>query len=180
MRLFVGLALSPGVTAELLSVVERLRTSDDGLRWSTPDWWHITLQFLGNTSAEKYECVTAQLGGVHAGGVPVRLGDLGLFDRAGVFFAGVMLSPELVALERKVAAATGPCGFAAESRAYHPHITLARVKGAGRSHGLAKLRDTSSLQPAFTPFVAEEFLLYESVLERTGARYEVRKRFALN
>jgi hypothetical protein len=35
------------------------------------------------------------------------------------------------------------------------------------------------LQPRFTRFVAEEFLLYESFLGSAGARHEVRERFPL-
>jgi hypothetical protein len=33
------------------------------------------------------------------------------------------------------------------------------------------------LQPRFTRFIAEEFLLYESFLGSLGARHEVRARF---
>ncbi len=53
MRLFVGIALADAVVRELESVVARLRSSDSGLRWTEPDSWHITLQFLGNTTPEQ-------------------------------------------------------------------------------------------------------------------------------
>jgi RNA 2',3'-cyclic 3'-phosphodiesterase len=184
MRLFVGIPLKPALVEELSALSIRLRSSDDGLRWAAPESWHITLQFLGNTTEAKYECVTKRLRDVHAPGVPVRLEELGFFDRAGVFFAGVGLTPELVALQQLVVMANGKCGFVPETRPYHPHITLARVKGDGggevRGHGLRQLKRKVKDQPKFTQFVAEEFLLYESMLGRTGARYEVRERFPLN
>lgn len=157
----------------------RLRSEDDGLRWSSPESWHITLQFLGNTSEAKYQCVTRQLVEVHAAAVPVQLEQPGFFDRAGVFFAGVALTPELAALQQLVVEANGRCGFVAESRPYNPHITLARAKGEGRGHEMRALKARVKGQPGFTPFVAEEFLLYESMLERAGARYKIRKRFRL-
>ena len=59
MRLFVGIPLPAGVIEELSAISMRLRSSDDGLRWSTPESWHITLQFLGNTP--EYECTVARL-----------------------------------------------------------------------------------------------------------------------
>ena len=179
MRLFVGIPLAEAVIAELAAVAARLRRREDGLRWTEPDSWHITLQFLGNTTQEQVQCLAARLAEVRSTPVPVRLGELGCFDRAGVFFAGVGLTPELLALERLVTAATARCGFAAETRPFHPHITLARAKGQGRGQGIRAMEARIERQPVFTRFVAREFLLYESHLSPSGARYEVRERFAL-
>ena len=177
MRLFVGIPLAEAVIAELAAVAARLRRREDGLRWMASDSWHVTLQFLGNTDPEQYQCLVARLAAVHSPPVPILLEALGCFDRAGVFFAGVALTPELLALAWRVTAATGLCGFAAETRPFHPHITLARAKGQRQPLGALKAR--IERQPAFTRFVASEFLLYESHLSPDGARYEVRERFAL-
>jgi RNA 2',3'-cyclic 3'-phosphodiesterase len=179
MRLFVGIPLKPAVIDELAAVSEQLRSKEDGLRWAAPESWHITLQFLGSTSLKKFECVSARLREVRSPAVPVRLEELGVFDRAGIFFVAVGLTPELLALQQRVVSATGHCGFVPETRPYHPHITLARSKGEGRGEGLRLLKTRVQRQPAFTRFVADEFLLYESMLERTGARYEIRERFSL-
>ena len=59
MRLFVGIPLSPAVIDELSATSMRLQSHADGLRWSTPESWHITLQFLGNTP--EYECIVSRL-----------------------------------------------------------------------------------------------------------------------
>jgi 2'-5' RNA ligase len=179
MRLFVGIALADAVVGELKSLVARLRSSGSALRWTEPDSWHITLQFLGNTTPEQYACLMEQLGKVRSALVPVQLGALGCFDRAGVFFADVAVSPGLAALGRSVLAATARCGFAAETRPFHPHITLARAKGQGRAPELRTLASAARSQPAFSRFTAREFLLYESHLGAEGARYEVRGRFPL-
>lgn len=181
MRLFVGIQLSEAVIRALSTVTHRFKTSDDGLRWAAPESWHITLQFLGNTIPAKCECITAQLREVHAAPVPVKLGQLDVFDRAGVFFADVTLTPELIALQRLVVAANKGCGFAPESRPFHPHITLARIKGDGRrGDGLHKLREKTGKQTRFAEFTAQEFVLYESLPEQNGSRYEVRERFSLS
>jgi 2'-5' RNA ligase len=117
---------------------------------------------------------------LHLPPVSIRLEELGCFDRAGVFFAGVKVSPELLLLQGRVVAATAHCGFASEARPYQPHITLARSKVRGQRDGLRNLRSAISRQPKFTSFVAGEFLLYESFLEATGSRYEIRERFPLD
>lgn len=180
MRLFVGIPLAAVVLAELSAVVARLRTGNDGLRWMAAESWHITLQFLGSADPEKYDCVVARLGEVHSRPVPVRLEDLGFFDRAGVFFAGVDLTPELVALAQRVIDATTLCGFEADRRPFHPHITLARAKDLERGKPLRALEARIQRQPAFSRFVATEFLLYESHLSPAGSAYEVRHRFSLD
>ncbi|MGD0522604.1 MAG: RNA 2',3'-cyclic phosphodiesterase [Terracidiphilus sp.] len=179
MRLFVGIPLAATVIGELAAVSARFRSREDGLRWMAPESWHVTLQFLGNTGPEKYACLVARLREVHSPPVPVRLEALGFFERAGIFFAGVGLTPELLSLEQRVTAATGLCGFMAETRPYHPHITLARGKGEGRGRGISELKARIQRQPTFTRFVADEFLLYESLLSPSGARYVIQERFSL-
>jgi len=179
MRLFIGIPLAGAVARDLSAVSARLRSKDDGLRWSAPESWHVTLQFLGSTSPEQYRCIGESLRGLRSPPVPVQLESLGFFDRAGVFFAGVRLTPELTALQQQVLAATAPCGFPAEAREYHPHITLARSKGKEGRHGIQRLRNEIQRQPAFAAMDAREFLLYESFTEASGSRYEVRERFPL-
>lgn len=179
MRLFVGIPLAAAVMDELTAAAARLRSKDDALRWAAVESWHITLQFLGNTRPEQYECLIARLSELRSRPVPIRLGELGFFDRAGIFYTGVALSPELVSLQRRVVTATSKCGFVPEARPYHPHITLARARGEGRGRPLRSLEAKIDRQPSFSPFTAAEFLLYESHLSRTGSIYEVRHRFPL-
>jgi RNA 2',3'-cyclic 3'-phosphodiesterase len=179
MRLFVGLPLASEVLDEFSEMAAQLKSPHGGLRWTSPESWHITLQFLGNTDQKHCECVVAQLGEVHAAPVRVRVGELGFFDRAGVFFADVIPTADLVGLAQSIAAATAKCGFVAECRPYHPHITLARAKGDGRDRALRKLKERVPQTMRFTGFTATEFLLYESHTRPEGAEYEPRARFPL-
>ncbi len=179
MRLFVGIPLAAAVIDELAAIPARLRSPGDGLRWTAPASWHITLQFLGETGREQYDCTVARLRELRLPPVPIRLEGLDIFDRAGVFFAGVKVSPELLSLQQRVSKATELCGFIPESRPYQPHITLARSKGKGERKGLLELKTKLRSQPNFTRFAADEFLLYESFLGAGGSRYEVRAQFPL-
>lgn len=182
MRLFIGIALAEQANQALLGVRERfarLSSGESDLRWSAPESWHVTLQFLGSADGEQTACVTDKLGAVRAARAPVRIEGLGFFERAGVFWAGVALAPELLALEQEVVAATRRCGFVPEDRAYRPHITLARAKGHGGARALAPLRKAVEAGNADVraEFVATEFVLYESLPGPEGSRYEVRARF---
>ncbi len=178
MRLFIGISLSPMVIDELAAVTERLKSPSDGLRWSNPSGWHITLQFLGKASTEQYACLVMALRQIRSSPFAIQVEAPGFFDRVGVFFAGVRLSPQLMRLQELVVAATRPCGFVPEDRPYHPHITLARAK-AGRP-SLAALKPRIGDVRQFSGFTAREFLLYESFPGPGGSRYEVRERFGLN
>ena len=177
MRLFVGIPLPASVVTELTRLTSRLRRSDDGLRWSAPESWHITLQFLGSAERNPYECAAARLREIHRPQFVVQLEAPGFFERTGVFYVAVHPSPELTSLERHVVAATAICGFTPETRPYHPHITLARSRSGPR--GLGALKPTLHSQPEFSTFLAEEFFLYESRPTPTGSHYEVRERFPL-
>lgn len=181
MRLFIGIPMSLETMKTLSQVREQCEATTTGLRWSAAESWHVTLQFLGQASDEQADCVLERLRTIEAVPVPVRIGGLGFFERAGVFWAGVALTPELLALEQKVVAATRQCGFMPEERAYNPHVTLARAKGRGGAGAVAPLkraveRGKTEIKAAFT---AGEFVLYESIPGPEGSRYEVRGRFAL-
>lgn len=181
MRLFIGIALAPHATEALTRVSTQFASTSADLRWSSPESWHLTLQFLGSADQEQQQCVAARLAAISALPVPVRIAGLDFFDRVGVFFAGVALTPELLALEQRVTAATRPCGFLPEPRAYHPHITLARSKGPTGAKALAPLKKAVERSHGILDleFTAEEFLLYESLPGPDGSRYEVRARFPL-
>ena len=179
MRLFIGIPLGDHARAELEHVVARLQSASDGWRWSSSESWHITLQFLGKTTPGQLAQLAPRLAAIQSPPVDIKLGRLDLFDRAGVFFADVVVSPALLALQRNVVSATAACGFVAETGPYHPHITLARFKGDSRAKSLRTLRDRLAERHRFSSFAAGTFLLYESFPDPGGSRYEVRATFPL-
>lgn len=177
MRLFVAIPLSLEVEQALIAIVQQLRPYAEELRWQTPESWHVTLQFLGSSTEAQYRCLIEHLSSVHLPPLRITLERLGSFERAGVLFAEIKPTPELVELQRAVLAATAPCGFEAESRPYSPHITLARRRGQSNRPRLDPIYANRQLKPQ--SYTATEFFLYESFLGRGGSRYEVRNRFLL-
>jgi 2'-5' RNA ligase len=186
MRLFIGIPLAPATANDLLAEVNRVRSTtrnpatSDNVRWSAPESWHITLQFLGSTTPQQYECVTAHLRELHHSSIEIQLGAIDTFPRAGVLFTDVRVTPELLALQQSVTAATASCGFVPETRPYHPHITLARRKGKGGNREFRNLKLQIDSPPHFSSFDAHGFILYESIPTPEGSRYEIHERFPLH
>jgi 2'-5' RNA ligase len=179
MRLFVGLAVDEAVKETLERLTLRLRAKEDGLRWSTPDQWHVTLVFLGEVDDEACVRLVRELREVRQSPLKLRMERLGVFERAGILHAEVDVSPELLRLYEVVAAAVRRVGLAVEERPYRAHITLARSKSRDGRKAIERLRRPAEQQRLSVLWEPKEFLLYESQLSPSGSRYVVQERFAL-
>src|ERR1700749_2672048 len=98
MRLFVGLAVDEAVKQTLEGLTLRLRAKEDGLRWSTPDQWHVTLVFLGEVGDGSGAQLGGELAEVRQPVQTLRMERLGVFERAGILHTEVEVSPGLLRL----------------------------------------------------------------------------------
>jgi 2'-5' RNA ligase len=129
-RCFIGVWIGDSLRRELAESVERWRPRGDleGLRWSAPETWHVTLAFLGDTDAEAVRALEARLHRVAARHEPMRVptGGLGAFptpSRARVAWYGVGdPAGRLAALSGDVARAAG-----IEPDPFTGHVTLGRA-----------------------------------------------------
>jgi 2'-5' RNA ligase len=187
LRLFIAVLAPPAVQAAVAAAQTRLGGGSLPVRWTDPASAHLTLQFLGPTAPERLPALTAALAGVAAGGAPLtlRTASLGLFPnpaRTRVIWLGLAGEvARLAALQAAVAAATGPLGFAAEERAFAPHLTLGRVRNEATpaeraAIGRAVLAATA---PASVAWPVEELVLMASTLSRSGATYRPIARWRL-
>ncbi|MBK9034031.1 MAG: RNA 2',3'-cyclic phosphodiesterase [Myxococcales bacterium] len=185
LKLFVGVPVAPAVAHALAGAAEtlarRARTSGVALTWVPPAHYHVTLAFLGAARPEVVTAVRAQLATVAAAGRSFRFraGRLGAFpsvERATVLWAGVEdASGELARLADAVAAAMTELGFERDRRAFHPHVTVAR------------LRDPSAIADLILPLSEQVFgetrcdavTLFESVVTSNGSEYRSIARTAL-
>ena len=179
MRLFVGLAVDEKVKETLERLTLRLRAKDDGLRWSTPDQWHVTLVFLGEVDDAARARLVRELAGLRQPELRLRMERLGVFERAGILHAEVEVSPELLRLYEAVAAAVRKVGLEVEDRPYRAHITLARAKNRDGRRAMERLRRSAEQQRLSARWAATELSLYESHLSPGGSKYVVLERFAL-
>ena len=142
-----------------------------GLRLIDARWLHVTLCFLGWREVGEVEGITAACRAALAlEPLPLSLGEaVWLPPRRPRVVAVALLdaSGGLARLQTAVSAALAAGGFyEPEGRPYLGHVTLARV---GRG---VRVRAEPLPPPTPVSFDAEAVTLYQSRLERGGARYE--------
>ncbi|MGI8991141.1 MAG: RNA 2',3'-cyclic phosphodiesterase [Bryobacteraceae bacterium] len=173
MRLFTGIEIPPEILADIDHVVQRLKPSAH-IQWIPIGNLHITTKFIGEWPEEKLPELTDTLKAAEAAGtIPIRIGGLGFFPNPKsprVFWAGVHAPGSLAELARQTDQALAALGIASETRAYSPHLTLARLKIAGPLTALhdaiAALKSTD-----FGSFEAATFHLYRSKTGPSGSVY---------
>lgn len=169
-RLFVGVPLPE----ELLGFVSEAQTAlpiRSDIRLTRRDQLHVTLCFLGGVSGTQAEHaarvlseVPCTMGGVVLlggyvclpGAARARVVALAIEDGEGIL--GALFERVASGLEREGL-------FQREARPFRPHLTIARVRRPGKL-GLSADMPTTALE-------IRSVCLYESVLSRDGARYQV-------
>ncbi len=173
MRLFTAIDLPADVLDKLDSLITRLRPLAR-LSWSPAANLHITTKFIGQWPEDKLPELQRALGGLGSRApIRIRVHGLGFHPNARsphVFFAGVEPTRELAALAEDINVALERLNIPPETRAYSPHLTLARIK---KPSGLAFLRrEIDRLgQPEFGDFHADRFFLYLSKPGPSGSVY---------
>jgi RNA 2',3'-cyclic 3'-phosphodiesterase len=174
-RIFVALDLTDEVRRALGDLIARLRPECRGARWVRPESMHLTLKFIGQTDSQKLDSIRDALAAVQPDQpVEMQFRGLGFFPnerRPRVIWCGVEASPNLAGLAADVDRALKPLGIPAETRAFVPHLTLARFDS---NKGLEKiLRAADELKSYdFGSARNMEFHLYESFLKPSGAEYK--------
>ena len=173
-RLFVGIRPPAAIRALLLSLMGGVQNA----RWQDEEQLHLTLRFIGEVDRHRAEDVAAALGSVRQFPFEIALNGVGSFDKRGkgALWAGVTPHQDLKLLHKKVDQACLRGGIEPDTRAYHPHITIARL---GRSTGPVDPfieRWAGLTSPAF---LVENILLFESRLGSEGASYTVVERYPI-
>lgn len=178
MRCFVAIGIPDELKAAISACQKELRQFPSGVRWVDMASQHLTLKFLGEVAPAAASRIQEVLGPVAAETRPmkIRVQGVGAFPslrRPRVFWMGVYDEEQgLADLARRVEAALEPQGFPREERAWHPHITLGRVK---EPFGLKALGDYITMNlpnREAGEFTAEKMCLYRSILKPGGAVYE--------
>jgi len=127
-RLFTAVELPPELSDELF----RLRMPLPGARWLKPESCHITLRFAGDIGNAEAREFIANLAMIETDGFELRISGLGAFGGADPrsIFAAVDPQLELEELARRHEKAARNAGLAPDTRAFRPHVTLARLKNS--------------------------------------------------
>jgi 2'-5' RNA ligase len=170
--------------AQLGTILRELQRPSLPVRWAEPDALHITLKFLGEVAERRSDEITAALlraaHGVAA--FDVDISDFGAFparSRPRTLWLGVTAPPEFRELHACLEREFEALGFAREAREFSPHLTLGRVKNAGRlgRDDVDRLALRADYHATFSVAAID---LMRSHLGAAGARHELIVRAALN
>jgi len=177
-RLFVGVNVSLGAVEDIAGLVESMqplaRSESLKVRWVAPASYHITLKFLGWAKAEIVPALVDALDDAFADLEPftVTLRGVGAFPgekKARVLWVGVDQGREqLSTLAARIEERMVELGFAAETREFHPHVTIARLKGSANAETLV----LPFSEDTFRKSRIDEVVLFESVTGPKGAEYQ--------
>lgn len=153
---------------QLLGKMKRtLRSREREVRWVPPDLWHVTLQFMGNLSAQRFADLVKVLEEwqpATARDLVLRLHGVGGYpaaEQARVLWVGVGENQQFLNLQEELAGVLRAQGFELEARPFHPHLTLARLRNSCSVTELVELGGRKH----FGDYPINELILFESVLQ---------------
>jgi 2'-5' RNA ligase len=184
MRCFIAIPLPSETHQELSQIQSQLKETEADVKWVKNDNIHLTLKFLGDVKEEKIKIISKELRGVanKSTGFESGIGNLGTFPTLSnprVIWIGISKNEDkIVKLQQRIEEILTPLGFERETRPFHAHLTLGRVRSKKNINRLTeKLKSLSS--PEFKPFMIDKITLFQSTLKPTGAEYSALDEFKL-
>lgn len=189
MRTFLAIELPPPVQTLIRqtqqTLEQRLAAAQQSqtIRWTAPAAVHLTLRFLGETTDEQRRLLQTALPPIVAAHAPftVQVEGLGCFPNGkapSIIWLGLHPADQrLFRLQAQLEQAAQAAGFAAERKAFQPHLTIGRMRQSItrlQQHAVGQLLApelaAANRQPAAS-FVVKRIVHLRSELEPTGARY---------
>jgi RNA 2',3'-cyclic 3'-phosphodiesterase len=191
MRTFLAVELSQPVRSAIASFQEELKRriqmelpKEARISWVQPGSMHITIKFLGDTDdqllAPLRDAVSRVAAAQEPAVVPIeRLGAFPRLQAPRVLWVGPSEEWErgeeaqrLGACHQAIEHACAELGFTREGKAFHPHLTLARIKDGDRHVGIGLARSGMMDRPvSFGSVAVESIVLMKSDLRPSGSVY---------
>lgn len=174
-RLFTGLEIPAEVADRLCD----LRGGLPGAKWIDPENYHVTLRFVGDVDERLADEIAHALQRVRRRSFDVVLRGVDYFGgrMPHSIFARVEPSPALMELQAEHERIVQRLGLEPEGRKFHPHVTIARVKGAA-ARDVAQWLNVRGGFPG-ARFRAERCVLFSSKASKGGGPYIVEDAYPL-
>jgi|SRR3990172_1890655 len=180
LRAFVAIELPTGTQDAIQDQISRLKSSlgNDLVRWIPSKNIHLTLKFLGNITAAHVEFLKQMLAreaDSHSE-FDVQFQGLDTFPaskRPRILWIGLRAPSDLMSIQRNLETAAARLGFEKDTRAFSPHLTIARVRQNASPAELQKIRlGVESVQlGSIPPARVDSLHLLQSHLNPTGSVY---------
>ena len=175
-RIFLALCLNDIA----ISLLKNLGGTMPGARPVPADQMHLTMRFIGEVDGTLFRDIQERLLDIDTPEVTLAIKGVGHFPPRGaprVLWAGIEPSGELMLLRSRINSLLRQCGVESDTRKFHPHITLARLKNV--SHGRVAKFLSENHDLAIPPFQVNEMTLFSSILTGKGAVHTVESRYLL-
>jgi 2'-5' RNA ligase len=184
MRLFVAINLPEETRAAVREAVRPLEERGLPARWIDPESYHVTMKFIGEVRPDRGEPYVEVLRRVCSGYRPADLSleEVGAFPslrRPNVLWVGVEPTPQLRALKHDLEHGYASLGVDRETRAFRPHVTVARAHDDANAGEFRLLEDLAREIELEASFTAEHLDLMRSRLRSDGAVYSVEREVPL-
>lgn len=185
MRLFVAINLPEEVRKAVREAVKPLEERGLPARWLNPESYHVTLKFIGEVRPDREADCVEVLRRVCSGYRPadLTLEEVGAFPslrRPNVVWVGVDPTPQLRALKHDLEHGYASLGVDRETRAFRPHVTVARAHDDANAGEFRLLEDLARGIDLEASFTARHLDLMRSRLRSDGAVYSVEHEVSLS
>jgi 2'-5' RNA ligase len=168
-RLFVALSIPVALSDQIAAIQKHIENSAQ-MTCVSESLMHITLIFIGEVAERDVDTISSALSAISSKrfSLHAQAIELNNYRQPRVLWLRMHTNPAILELVKKVEQVLIPFGIKEESRRYHPHITIARIKRS--SPVLVDL--VKSYQDAIScTFDVSSFVLKKSVLTPTGPIY---------
>jgi RNA 2',3'-cyclic 3'-phosphodiesterase len=184
-RVFCAIEIPVEVQRRVLAHADHLRAAAPGVQasWTKVGNIHLTLKFFGNVELDKISKISKAADEVaqHFSPIKVRVDGTGVFPKQGparVLWIGLNdAAGKLIDLQKKFDDECAVEGFAVEDRAFHPHLTVARLRSPQGARALGERHKGTKFEAI--DFTVAELTVYRSELSSKGSRYSVISRHRL-
>ncbi len=176
MRIFIAFDFDEQIKRDMNKHIVRWRKMASGVKWVGMHGMHLTLKFLGSIGPEKLPLLRATIekAASHYSPFPIKLKGTGSFPPRSrtprVLWIGIEAGPTLSSLHTEIETRLARLGFPRESHAFHPHLTLGRVKKsplpAILTEDFRQYHET-----VFGETLFRKITIFQSRLSSSGAQY---------
>ncbi len=181
LRLFFALDTPAAVRTAAAALLRTLQESGADVHWEPAAKLHCTLRFLGETDSRLLEPLSNTASEIAASSPPPRIHYRGVgafpdLHHPRVAWIG-MEDPEgkLRSLHRALEQGLAKLSIEPEKRAFHPHLTLGRVRGERNLPHLIRALEKCTFESE--PASLTELLLMKSDLHPSGSVYTILQAF---
>ena len=175
-RSFLAIEIPRTILKKIEEVQDDLKSSRADVRWVNPEKIHLTLKFFGNIDESRIDPIVKSIERPTQTISPfsLKVRGVGAFPHLKnprVIWMGLVDGKEvLVSFQKQLEKELEKIGFEPEERAFHPHLTLGRMKSSKAREELTGRMERHQ-EEEFGDFQVERIVLFKSDLKPTGPIY---------